>query len=67
MKKYINESQNTTKSSLYAEYDTYASLLFKLKLKNEALAAANEAIKRAKASNQDFESTEKLIELIKKL
>ena len=67
MKKYIDENQNSTKTSLYAEYDTYASLLFKLKLKNEALAAANEAIKQAKAFNSDYESTEKLIENIKKL
>lgn len=67
MKKYIDENQNSTKTSLYAEYDTYASLLFKLKLKNEALAAANEAIQQAKAFNSDYESTEKLIENIKKL
>ena len=67
MKKYIDENQNNTKTSLYAEYDTYASLLYKLKLKNEALAAANEAIKQAKAFNSDYESTEKLIENIKKL
>lgn len=67
MKKYIDENQNSTKTSLYAEYDTYASLLFKLKLKNEALAAANEAIKQAKAFNSDYESTVKLIENIKKL
>lgn len=67
MKKYIDENQNSTKTSLYAEFDTYASLLFKLKLKNEALSAANEAIKQAKAFNSDYESTEKLIENIKKL
>jgi thioredoxin-related protein len=67
MKKYIDENQNSTKTSLYAEYDTYASLLFKLKLKNEALAAANEAIQQAKAFNSDYESTLKLIENIKKL
>lgn len=67
LKKYIDENQNNPKTSLYAEYDTYASVLFKLKMKNEALAAANEAIKRAKASKQDYEDTEKLIENIKKL
>jgi thiol-disulfide isomerase/thioredoxin len=67
MKKYIDENQNNTKYSLYAEYDTYASVLFKLKLKNEALSAANEAIKRGKASNQDITDTEKLIEKIKTL
>ena len=67
IKKYIDENQNNAKVSLYAEYDTYASLLFKLKLKDEALAAANEAITLAKASNSDYESTEKLIEKIKKL
>jgi len=67
MKKYIDENKNNTKTSLYAEYDTYASLLFKLKLKNEALVAANEAIQQAKAFNSDYESTEKLIENIKKL
>lgn len=67
MKKYIDENQNNSKLSLYAEYDTYASVLFKLKLKNEALITANEAIKRGKASNQDIADTEKLIENIKKL
>ena len=67
MKKYIEENQSSTKTSLYAEYDTYASLLYKLKLKNEALAAANEAIQQAKTFNSDYESTEKLIENIKKL
>ena len=67
IKKYIEENQSSTKTSLYAEYDTYASLLYKLKLKNEALAAANEAIQQAKTFNSDYESTEKLIENIKKL
>ena len=67
LKKYMDENQNNPKTSLYAEYDTYASVLYKLKLKNEALAAANEALKRGKASNQDIEDTEKLIENIKKL
>lgn len=67
MKKYIDENKNSTKTSLYAEYDTYASLLYKMKRKNEALDAANEALKRAKASDNDYESTEKLIENIKKL
>lgn len=67
MKKYIDENQNNSKTSLYAEYDTYASVLYKLKLKNEALVAANEALKRGKSSNQDVVDTEKLIENIKKL
>lgn len=67
MKKYLEDNKSNTKASLYAEYDTYASLLFKMKLKNEALAAANEAIKQAKITNSDYESTEKLIENIKKL
>ncbi len=67
MKKHIDDNQNNTKSSLYAEYDTYASVLYKLKLKNEALAAANEALKRGKESNQDIADTEALIEKINKL
>ena len=67
MKKFIDENQNNPKASLYAEYDTYASILYKLKMKNEALSAANEAVKRGKASNQDIADTEKLIENIKKL
>ena len=54
----------------FAEYDTYASLLYKLKRKKEALNAATTAIEHAKAMNlnaEDYSSTNELITKINTL
>jgi hypothetical protein len=54
----------------FAEYDTYASLLYKLKRKKEALNAATTAIEHAKAMNlnpEDYSATNELISKINAL
>ncbi|MBP6459968.1 MAG: thioredoxin family protein [Crocinitomicaceae bacterium] len=60
-------SSKTEKDELYAEYDTYACVLFKLKRKNDALKAANEAIKQAKKMGLPENEYEETTELIKKI
>lgn len=68
--KMKNTLKNKTELKFFAEYDTYASLLFKLKKKSEALEAANIAIKHAKAMNlnpEDYSSTNELITKINTL
>jgi thiol-disulfide isomerase/thioredoxin len=57
----------TEKDELYAEYDTYACVLYKLKRKNDALKAANEAIKQAKKMGLPENEYEETTELIKKI
>ncbi len=52
---------------MYAEYDTYACVLYKLKRKNDALKAANEAIKQAKKMGLPENEYEETTELIKKI
>ncbi len=52
---------------IFAEYDTYASLLFKLKKKNEALNAANETIKIAKQMGMPESEYQGTLELITKI
>jgi hypothetical protein len=59
--------KNKTELNYFAEYDTYASLLFKLKRKKEALKAANSAIEHAKAMNLNPEDYSKTNELITKI
>jgi thiol-disulfide isomerase/thioredoxin len=51
----------------YAELDTYASILFKLKQKNEALNIANKAIEKAKKMGMKEEQYEETKELITKI
>lgn len=56
--------KSKTELKYFAEYDTYASLLYKLKRKKEALNAANLAIEHAKAMNlnpEDYSNTNQLI------
>ena len=59
--------KNKTELNYFAEYDTYASLLFKLNRKKEALKAANTAIEHAKAMNLNPEDYSKTNELITKI
>ena len=62
--------KNKTELKFFAEYDTYASLLFKLKRKKEATKAASTAIEHAKAMNlnpEDYSTTNELIEKINTL
>jgi len=59
--------KNKTELNYFAEYDTYASLLFKFKRKKEALKAANTAIEHAKAMNLNPEDYSKTNELITKI
>ena len=59
--------KNKTELNYFAEYDTYASLLFKLKRKKEALKAANSAIEHAKAMKLNPEDYSKTNELITKI
>ncbi len=51
----------------YMNTDTYAALLYKLEMKNEAIKMANRAIELAKKSGDDFSETKKLLEKINKL
>ncbi len=51
----------------YMNTDTYAALLYKLKMKKEAAKAAKKAIELAKKSGEDASETEKLLEKINKL
>ncbi|QQS27854.1 MAG: thioredoxin family protein [Sphingobacteriales bacterium] len=48
----------------YYNWDTYASLLYKLDKKKDALKAANQAIELAIKSKQDYSSTQKLVDRI---
>jgi thiol-disulfide isomerase/thioredoxin len=64
MKKLLN---TTTKKEVYAEYDTYASILYKLHKKNDALAAANKAIEIAKSLGMDPSQYEETTELLSKI
>lgn len=69
-KKELKTAINWAKQSVkmdknYYNMDTMASLYFKLGKKGKALKAANEAIKLAKASGEDYSATELLIEKIK--
>ena len=59
--------KNKTELNYFAEYDTYASLLFKLNRKKEALKAANTAIEHAKAMKLNPEDYSKTNELITKI
>ena len=62
--------KNKTELKFFAEYDTYASLLFKLKRKKEATKAASTAIEHAKAMNlnpEDYSTTNELIQKINTL
>ncbi len=69
-KKELKTALNWSKQSVkmdknYYNLDTMASLYFKLGKKGKALKAANEAIKVAKATGEDYSATEGLIEKIK--
>ena len=62
--------KNKTELKFFAEYDTYSSLLFKLKRKKEATKAASTAIEHAKAMNlnpEDYSTTNELIQKINTL
>ena len=48
----------------YYNHDTYASLLYKLGKKKDALDTANKAIELAIKSRQDYSSTQKLVDKI---
>lgn len=69
-KKELKTALNWSKQSVkmdknYYNLDTMASLYYKLGKKGKALKAANEAIKIAKATGEDYSATEGLIEKIK--
>jgi tetratricopeptide (TPR) repeat protein len=53
-------------NSNYANNDTYAALLYKLKDYRAALQQANEAISVAKKHGENYDETTTLIEMIKK-
>ena len=59
--------ESSKKQELFAEYDTYACVLYKLKRKNEALTAANKAVEHAKKMGMDPSQYEETIELITKI
>ena len=61
MKDVVSESPS------YAHYDTYAAILFKLGLKDDAITAANKAIEMAKQNEEDYKGTEELLQKIKAL
>ena len=66
--KVLTESQDNINN--YAELDTYACVLFKLKKKNEALKIAEKAIEKAKKmglKESQYEETTELITKIKSL
>lgn len=66
----INEFTKNPDSVQYMFYDTYASLLFKLKKKAEAKTAANKAIDLAKdggMNSEDYQGTVDLLAEIEKL
>ena len=71
MAEQMNEMLKSKKElKFFAEYDTYASLLYKLKRKKEALNAATTAIEHAKAMNlnpEDYSATNELISKINAL
>jgi hypothetical protein len=54
-------------SIVYAPWDTYAALLFKVKNKKEAKINAENAIKAAKRFGIDASETEELLKNIEKL
>lgn len=69
-KKELKMALNWSKQSVkmeknYYNMDTMASLYYKLGKKRKALKTANEAIKLAKASGEDYSATEALIGMIK--
>ncbi len=69
-KKELKTALNWAKQSVkmdknYYNMDTMASLYYKLGKKGKALKTANEAIKLAKATGEDYSATEGLIEKIK--
>jgi predicted RNA polymerase sigma factor len=51
----------------YFNYDTYASVLYKLGKKAQAKAAAEKAIEIAKKEGEDYSITQELLEKINKL
>lgn len=70
-KKMLKKALGWAKKSMdiqldYYNADTYASLLYKLGKYEEALTAADDAIKVAKKENMDYKATEKLKEMINK-
>jgi thioredoxin-related protein len=65
--KHADAKAYLAEKMLYSHYDTYASLLFKLKNKKEAQKYADLAIGIAKKYELDYESTQDLLNDIKKL
>ncbi len=67
---WMKKALDNKESQLWYMYDTYASVLFKLKNKIEAKAAALKAIELAKtsgASEDEYKPTRELLEKIEKL
>ena len=67
---YLTQALEWVKKSVginsnYQNNDTYASLLYKLKKKKEAMKAAETAIALGKKENQDYSATEALVIKIK--
>jgi thiol-disulfide isomerase/thioredoxin len=64
--KKLTESQSESTSN-YAELDTYACVLYKLKKKEEALKIAEKAIEKAKKMGMKESQYEETLELINKI